>query len=282
VTPATRQRIAATPFCFGGCDPWVAYRYFQRAGIRWVEVPALPPLRGIADGITCFAPEAMNDADVQLLEDRLSGMGLQPLTVAAMCHLVETREIEALERRIDFARSLGCTYVISDSCEDSDLKHHRSQVISALRRIGDYAAARGVRVALETHPGPTMNGRSARRFLEDVAHPNVGYNYDTGNILYYNDSVDPVKDIQEVAKQVVHVHLKDTQGGRGEWKFCALGEGRVNFKEVVQALKAAGFEGPYSLELEGIEGEDLRREEYLQRLIKSLDHLRSIGLVESS
>jgi L-ribulose-5-phosphate 3-epimerase len=76
---------------------------------------------------------------------------------------------------------------------------------------------------LETHAGPTRTGRLARKFLEEVGHSNVGFNYDTGNIVYYNDDVDPAEDIAEVADRVVHVHLKDTQGGRDEWKFCALG-----------------------------------------------------------
>ena len=118
-----------------------------------------------------------------------------------------------------FARDLGCSYVITDSCDEGDLEQHRAKVIASLRSVATYASDRGIRLALETHAGPTKNGRAARRFLEEVAHPNVGYNYDTGNIVYYNDGVDPAEDVREIAERVVHVHLKDTQGGKGEWKF---------------------------------------------------------------
>lgn len=62
---------------------------------------------------------------------------------------------------------------------------------------------------METHAGPTRTGRLARKFLEEVGHSNVGFNYDTGNIVYYNDDVDPAEDIAEVADRMVHVHLKD-------------------------------------------------------------------------
>jgi L-ribulose-5-phosphate 3-epimerase len=270
--------IAASPFCFSGFDPWVAYACLSRAGVRSVEVPALAPSMGPKHGLTTFAPEAMDDADVRAFRDRLQDLGLTPITVAAMCHLDDTREIESLRRRIDFAQALGCRYVITDSTEQPDSGESWREVIEALREIADYASDRGVCLALETHAGPTRTGRLARKFLEEVGHPNVGFNYDTGNIVYYNDDVDPSEDIAEVADRVVHVHLKDTQGGREEWKFCALGEGRVNFQKILQRLRAAGFMGPYSLEIEGMAGEDLNREGCLRRVRKSLEHLRSIGL----
>jgi L-ribulose-5-phosphate 3-epimerase len=280
VSPVERI-IAASPFCFGGFDPWVAYEYFRRAGIRYIEVPALPQSMGLHHGLTTFAPEAMNADEVKILRDRILEMGLQPLTVAAMCHLLDSREVDALRCRIDFARDLGCSYVITDSCDEGDLEQHRAKVIASLRSVATYAWDRGIRLALETHAGPTKNGRAARRFLEEVAHPNVGYNYDTGNIVYYNDGVDPAEDVREIAERVVHVHLKDTQGGKGEWKFCALGDGYVDFGSIVRTLEGAGFRGPFSLEIEGLQGEDLNREGCLQRLLKSLEHLKSVGLVSA-
>lgn len=270
--------VAASPFCFSGCDPWVAYAWLSRAGIRYVEVPALAPSMGPKHGLTTFAPEAMDDADIQAFRGRLDRLGIRPITVTAMCHLDDRREVEALQRRIDFAAALHCRYVITDSTEQENPGEAWDKPICALRQLAEYASHRGVQLALETHAGPTRTGRLARQFLDEVDHPNVGFNYDTGNILYYNDCVDPADDISAIADRVVHVHLKDTQGGRGEWKFCALGEGRVNFPKILGVLKSAGFKGPYSLEIEGMEGEELTRGGYLQRVRKSLDYLQSVGL----
>jgi inosose dehydratase len=270
--------IAASPFCFSGYDPWVAYACLSRAGIRYVEVPALAPSMGPRHGLTTFAPEAMDEADIQMLRDRIHGLGLRPITVAAMCHLDEAREVEALRRRIDFAQALGCRYVITDSTEQAEPGAGWRKIIDTLRELADYSASRGVQLALETHAGPTRTGKLARQFLEEVAHPNVGFNYDTGNVIYYNDDVDPAEDIAEIADRVVHVHLKDTQGGREEWKFCALGDGRVKFPRILETLRGASFKGPYSLEIEGMAGEDLNREGYLERVRKSLEYLQSIGL----
>src|SRR5262249_5542578 len=88
-------------------------------------------------------------------------------------------------------------------------------------------------------------------------------------------------DVSHIAARVVHVHLKDTLGGKGDWQFCALGDGRVQFPPILKALQAAGFCGPYSLEVEGIHGEDLNRDGYRRRLQKSLDYLNRIGLTTS-
>src|SRR4051794_27056085 len=101
------NRIAATPFCFGGFNPFVAYRYFALAGIRYVEVPALPARLAMQHDLATFVPEALDADDVQRMRERLAGMGLTPLTVGAFCDLLIPREVEALRRRIDFAQQLG-------------------------------------------------------------------------------------------------------------------------------------------------------------------------------
>ena len=56
---------------FGGFDLWIGYRYLQRAGIRHVEVPALPMSLGAKFDLTTFAPEAMDQDDINLLKQRL-------------------------------------------------------------------------------------------------------------------------------------------------------------------------------------------------------------------
>jgi inosose dehydratase len=273
-----RHILAATPTCFFGFDPWTAYRYFPRAGIRYVEVVAFAPALGIKAGLTTFAPESMDARDVHLFRERLEGLQLTPLTVDAFCDPLDPAQMQALLRRIDFAQQLGARFLLGDVSPDAQTRERRRTLVNALRWLGDYASERGVRIALETHDGLTRNGKLARGLLDEVDHAAVGFNYDTGNICYYNEGIDPAEDIREVAERVIHVHLKDTQGGKNQWQFCALGDGRVNFPQVIAALDAVGYEGPYSLEIEGMEGEDLTREQHLQRIVRSVEYLRRIGL----
>jgi L-ribulose-5-phosphate 3-epimerase len=140
------------------------------------------------------------------------------------------------------------------------------------------ASDAGVRTALETHEGATRTGAIARRLLEEIGHRAVGLNYDTANVIYYNSDVDPAIDIRQIADRVLHVHLKDTRGGKGDWQFCTLGHGRVDFPSVIATLESVGFQWPFSLEIEGIEGEGLNRADHLARVRDSVDYLRRIGL----
>jgi L-ribulose-5-phosphate 3-epimerase len=274
--------IAATPFCFGGFHPFVAYDHFAQAGLRFVEVPALPAGLAMRYGLATFVPEVLNADDIDVLKQRLARLKLSPITVAAFCDLLEDGQIDALRRRIDFAHALGASYILTDAtARPIESQQTERALLCALRDLADYAGQRGVRIALEIHEGPTRNGRLAARFLDAVDHPNVGVNYDTGNVYYYNDQIDAAEDVAHVADRVIHVHLKDTTGGKGDWQFCALGRGRVPFPSIIGQLQAAGFKGPYSLEVEGIEGEDLNRQGYMNRLLESLAFLKTLGLVAS-
>jgi L-ribulose-5-phosphate 3-epimerase len=270
--------LAASPFCFFGFDPFVAYRHLAEAGIRYVEVPAFPARQGVRWGLTTFAPELMDGSDVAALKDHLQGLGLEPVTVAALCDVLEPSEAGALQRRIDFARELGASTVIADAGQRIEEPDSWRQTIGRVRSLGEYASDAGVRIALETHEGATRTGAIARRLLEEIDHPAVGLNYDTANIIYYNGDVDPATDIRQIADRVLHVHLKDTRGGKGDWQFCTLGQGRVDFPSVIATLESVGFQGPFSLEIEGLEGEDLNRAGHLARVRDSVDYLRRIGL----
>ena len=264
--------IAASPNCFLGFEPFVAYQHFPALGIRHVEVPAAP------NGTSAFAPELMGPDALESFQERLRGFGVEPVTVGAYCDLLRSAHVDALRRRIDFAQALGARNVVSDATRQLEVDADQwRRIVNTLRYLGDYAADRGVRIALETHGGITRNGQLCAKLLDAVDHDAVGINYDTGNIYYYNEGFDPAEDVKLIASRVVQVHLKDTRGGKGEWLFCGLGEGRVDFPAILKTLRAVGFDGPWSLEIEGERGEDLSRAQNAQRIAGSLDYLRSIG-----
>jgi sugar phosphate isomerase/epimerase len=244
-----------------------------------VEVPALPARQSVEWGQTTFSPETLGPSGTQRLRERLAELDLSPISVGAYASILERDDLEPLLRRIDFAQQLGASFVIVDAAgtEPRDATEWR-RLGNLGRFLGDYAEAHGVRLAFEIHEGLTRSGAVARRLLDTIDHVAVGVNYDTGNAIFYNDDVDPVADLQTIAERVIHTHLKDTSGGRGEWAFGALGSGRVNFSEIIRVLKERGFRGPYSLEIEGYAGEDLTRAARIERLRESLRYLESLGI----
>jgi inosose dehydratase len=75
------------------------------------------------------------------------------------------------------------------------------------------------------------------------------------------------------------MHLKDSHGEFHDWYFPALGHGgAVDFVRVLELMDVCGFSGPYSLEIEGIEGEsELTLEAIQQRIVDSMSHLKMCG-----
>jgi sugar phosphate isomerase/epimerase len=51
----------------------------------------------------------------------------------------------------------------------------------------------------------------------------------------------------------------------------------VNFSGIFEALDAAGFDGPCTLEIEGIEGEQRTERLVCDRIAESVGYLRGLG-----
>jgi sugar phosphate isomerase/epimerase len=54
----------------------------------------------------------------------------------------------------------------------------------------------------------------------------------------------------------------------------------VDFKSVFERLNGAGFYGPFTFELEGIQGEELDESATRERVAKSLRYLKELGVIE--
>ncbi|MFP4354791.1 MAG: sugar phosphate isomerase/epimerase family protein [Phycisphaerae bacterium] len=149
-----------------------------------------------------------------------------------------------------------------------------------LRYIGDVAAGLGIAVTIEIHPPLATNGSTALRTMQQVGHPNIRINYDTGNIYFYNRRLNAVDELAKVVDYVASVHLKDTSGKYRKWQFPALGRGVVDFEGVFSLLDRREFLGPYTLELEGIQGKRYSLEGRLAYVARSVEYLRSIGVLD--
>lgn len=191
---------------------------------------------------------------------------------------LERRAVDITKRKLDLAAHFGVQTVVGGAGE-APTESARETLYRHLREIGDHAGGLGIVYCCETHPGVCVHHSMMLETMRDVDHPSVRLNFDTGNILYYNENANVEVSLAKVCHLVRHVHLKDSQGVPGEWHFPALGSGgAVDFVRVLQLLRDCGFTGPYSLEIEGIEGEgDLPLEGYQERVAESVACLRDCG-----
>ena len=122
----------------------------------------------------------------------------------------------------------------------------RKRGISFHRKVGDYAAKKNVRLALEAlnrfecYFLNTME--QLADYLDEVDHPAVKGMYDTfhANI----EEKDPIKAIKAIKKHMIHVHISENDRG-------TPGKGHVPWDATYKALRAAKYDDLLTIEAFG-------------------------------
>lgn len=187
--------------------------------------------------------------------------------------------LELSLKRIRFASRWFHVPIVISGASQPSTPDERKTMIASLRTMGSLAADLGMTVALETHKGPTQNAAAMLQLMADVDHPAVRINFDTGNIAYYNEGVNPVDELEKVKTFVRNVHVKDNRGGFEDWYFPAVGDaGAVDFVRIREILDTVGFAGPYTIEIEGIKDEpEPGLDGRTERVARSAQHLKACG-----
>jgi sugar phosphate isomerase/epimerase len=106
----------------------------------------------------------------------------------------------------------------------------------------------GVRLLLETGCEPAV---VLAEFIEKLAEPNVGVNYDGANFILYG-SDDPIRAFAALKAFVEIVHLKDAvpseAPGETFGKVVPLGTGEAQIPRLINKLRASGYAGPLLIE----------------------------------
>ena len=112
-----------------------------------------------------------------------------------------------------------------------------------------------------------------KRTIEDIGLDNVGINLDPANLLLYGKA-NPIDAVDVFGEYIRDVHAKDgcyPTDGRELGKEMPIGQGRVNFPELIKKLKEKGYDATLIIERE-IKGEKQRVDilagkEYLEKYI---------------
>lgn len=238
-------------------DVEAGYEKLASIGLTNVEIGAPPPEK------------------VDQVMEQLNRYGIKATTLAVGCPIQEDSVFDSLAQAAETAAKMGVTKFFT-SAKAGELP--LPEVYERLHKIGEIVARHNVTVGMETHPDLCHNGDVALQTLAAVNHPNIGMNFDTANIYYYNENVDSVTEVKKVAKCVSSVHVKDTNGGFHDGKFPVVGEGIVDFASIFKILNDVGFYGPFTFELEGFSPE-IGIDGVHQRVVESVEHLKQLGLV---
>lgn len=242
---------------FGSVD--AAFEFFPQADMFHAECPPAP------------------GGDYPAMAAKARARGVTIASLSTGLHLDTDEQAAAFRPVIEGAASIGVPKIfVSAKASSADLFE------PALARLGElacYAAKQGVTICMETHPPFAENGDKARLVIERIGSPGLRFNFDTANIYYYNENCDSVAEVRKVADLVGSVHLKDTDGGYKSPNFPPVGQGIVDFPAIFAVLSAAGFQGPYTLEIEGAHVDKLDPAGRLQFLKDCVAYLRRVGVM---
>lgn len=104
----------------------------------------------------------------------------------------------------------------------------------------DYAAKKGVMLALENHGGVTATADGLLGIVKQVESPAFGVNFDSGN---FRVMADPYAELERIAPYAINAQIKTHVAPNGEKQDADL-------PRLIQLLKDVGYSGWVALEYE--------------------------------
>jgi inosose dehydratase len=180
------------------------------------------------------------------LRDQLARRRLACLSLSVHMDLTGPDAVERFHRRLQFARDIGARCVNSIAGPIGKAAEFRRNIPA----IADRARDLGIVIALENHGDLLDSRQQILDFIDDVNHPAVRVNYDTGNAWYYSKgTIDPVEELAQIAPVVAHVHVKTPKIVDGLLRWVALGDGILDLPAMARVLKHRLPGVPVSYEL---------------------------------
>lgn len=242
-------------------------RAAARLGIEGVQIYAVA-------GEFCHA--ALDDAAIEKYRALLRECNLK---ISALCaefgghgfaradeapeRIVRVKEI--IDLAVKFDSNVVTTH-IGVIPEDKECETYKI-MLDTLTQCGNYAASKGVTIAIETGPemAPVLND------FVIAAGDGVGVNLDPANFVMVTGQ-DPAEAVRILGKKIVHTHVKDgkmlkktdpaiiynffADGGIEALNVAdyfietPVGEGDVNWEEYIGALREIGYNGYLTIERE--------------------------------
>lgn len=168
-------------------------------------------------------------------------------------------------------KNFFCVLLPEDPAKPRD--ENFGYAVQSLAPLAEILEANGAKLVIEGWPGPgalACTPEGYRALFKAVPSKSIGINFDPSHLLRM--SIDALRFVEEFADRVYHVHGKDTEiltegiyeygteqpptfaKGHGfgsvTWRYTIPGHGIFRWGKAFEVLKAAGYTGAVSVELE--------------------------------
>ena len=196
------------------------------------------------------------------LEELSYDLNLEITSLGGYTDFFDKSKMQRFRNVIDYAAEAGTKIVCTHSGKGNNKKIMSKNLANAV----EYAASRGIIIALENSPLHSVSTiTDVLQLLKEV--PSLRLNFDPANFNLAN--VDAIVAAKKLGRYFVHVHAKDSIK---PFSFPPIGKGEVPWPHLLQELKTF-YDGYLVVEFEG-HGDPLAAtihdKAYLERELKKL------------
>jgi sugar phosphate isomerase/epimerase len=124
----------------------------------------------------------------------------------------------------------------------------RGLVLERLGRLCDYAAERGVTIAVEPHVSNALDTPDRVLWLIDqLGKPNLRITFDISHFNVQGISIE--ESVEKLAPVSAFTHIKDERGVAPNHEFLIPGEGEFDYVRYLRAMARAGYAGDVCVEI---------------------------------
>jgi inosose dehydratase len=201
----------------------------------------------------------LDSAERKRIANMLSGYGLGLAAVNSYLSMMEPDEEDharhvkmvqgAVDLALDWAQDGTPPVVVSGiGGKPEQLATRQAQLVDRVGALGEYAAERGVTIALEAHIGAAIETPDqAVAFIQQVASPAIRLNFD---ISHFNILGIPVEEsVKKMLPYSVYTHIKDERGRHPDYEYLIPGEGEFDYVDYLKTMAAEGYDGFIGVEI---------------------------------
>ena len=140
------------------------------------------------------------------------------------------------------ASNAGISSVVLPFVDSSKIENEKeiAEVVDILKKVLPTAEKLNIELHLET----SLNPKKFKSLLEQLLHPLIKVNYDTGNSASLGYSL--AEEFDAYGERIGSIHIKDRLLGGGT---VPLGEGNADFSTLQKLLKTMNYQRPIILQI---------------------------------
>lgn len=174
-----------------------------------------------------------------------------PLTIGLIPKETRQARIDALKLAADVAHDadIAAIHTHCGFLPPNPNENNYKEGVAAMKEVAAYCKERGRIFLCETGQETPV---TLLRAIQDIGLDNVFINLDMANLILYGNG-NPVDAMDVFGRYVRGLHAKDglfPTDPRNLGREVAIGKGKVDFRGVVQKLKAVNYSGPMTIERE--------------------------------